>query len=287
MPHLPRCLASVADQVGVEAEHVVRDGASADGTVEWLKAHPGVQFVSEPDAGMYDALNKGFAAATGDIFSWLNADEQYLPGALAAVAGWFASHPEHDLLFGDFLMVDSGGRLLSYRRAMPMRRAFLGASYLYNFSCAMFFRAGLWETTGGFNPGYRIAGDEDFMLRALSAGARPAVYPHPIAAFEFGGENLTSRTEAVREHERIQAGQPSLIRRARIPLNLLRLAEKGLRGGWRVPGPLEYALYVGSAETRTAFRVQRVPTRWPGYAWPYFCHYRRNTTDSATKPPSK
>lgn len=64
LPYLRRCCASVADQAGVETEHLVIDGASTDGTPGWLRAR-GESFISEPDRGMYDALNKGFDRARG------------------------------------------------------------------------------------------------------------------------------------------------------------------------------------------------------------------------------
>src|SRR5688572_31350980 len=81
---LKLCVASVADQ-GVEHEHIVQDGGSDDGTLDWLRIDPRVQAHVEKDAGMYDAINRGLNRATGDIIAHLNCDEQYLPGALPAV----------------------------------------------------------------------------------------------------------------------------------------------------------------------------------------------------------
>ena len=95
---LPRCCASVADQGEALAEHIVADGGSTDGTVEWLKRQRNLRWVSEKDRGMYDAINKGFRMAGGDIVAHLNCDEQYLPGTLAAVADVFARHPGVDIV---------------------------------------------------------------------------------------------------------------------------------------------------------------------------------------------
>src|SRR4051812_15345342 len=79
-------LASVRDQgLGEQVEHVVVDGGSTDGTVELLERAEGVRFISEPDRGLSDAMNKGVAMARGDYVGWLNADDFYLPGALAPV----------------------------------------------------------------------------------------------------------------------------------------------------------------------------------------------------------
>src|SRR5882757_1252682 len=113
---LKLCIASVADQQTVDVEHIVQDACSDDGTQEWLAADPRVRAFFEKDAGMYDAINRGLRRAGGDILAYLNCDEQYLPGALARVAEFFAQHPEIDVLFGDALLVDRRGAPLSYRR---------------------------------------------------------------------------------------------------------------------------------------------------------------------------
>ena len=80
------CIASVADQ-GVELEHIVQDAESDDGTLDWLPQDRRVKAFVEKDQGMYDAVNRGLRRASGDILAYLNCDEQYLPGALAMVAG--------------------------------------------------------------------------------------------------------------------------------------------------------------------------------------------------------
>ena len=95
---LKLCVASIADQQGVELEHIVQDAGSDDGTLTWLPQDARVQAFVETDAGMYDAVNRGLRRATGDILAYLNCDEQYLPGALASVARFFQTHPEVDLV---------------------------------------------------------------------------------------------------------------------------------------------------------------------------------------------
>lgn len=83
---LKLCIASVADQ-GIPVEHIVQDAGSDDGTLDWLPQDARVRAFIEKDQGMYDAINRGFRRATGDIFAWLNCDEQYLPGR------WSPSRP--------------------------------------------------------------------------------------------------------------------------------------------------------------------------------------------------
>src|SRR5271169_5435610 len=101
---LKLCVASVADQ-GVEVEHIVQDSCSDDGTLDWLLTDPRVKAYAEKDAGMYDAVNRGLRRASGQILSYLNCDEQYLPGTLQEVENYFDHHPDVEMLFGDALVV--------------------------------------------------------------------------------------------------------------------------------------------------------------------------------------
>src|SRR5688572_33328672 len=94
---LKLCIASVADQPGVQVEHIVQDAGSDDGTQDWLPHDKRVKAFIEKDAGMYDAINRGWQRAAGDVVSQLNCDEQYLPGALQAVGEYFQHHPETDI----------------------------------------------------------------------------------------------------------------------------------------------------------------------------------------------
>src|ERR1700694_5003916 len=106
LPWLKLCVASVADQVGVEIEHIVQDAGTGGDLEIWAASQPSLRLFVEPDAGMYDAINRGLRRATGEICAYLNCDEQYLPGALQAVEKFFQSHPEVDMVFGDVVMVD-------------------------------------------------------------------------------------------------------------------------------------------------------------------------------------
>ena len=106
------CAASVADQrgEGLTVEHLVQDSLSGPEIAEALRPYPGAQLFSEKDEGMYDAINRGWERASGDILCWLNCDEQYLPGALNAVAHYFRQHPDTEVLIADALVVDTAER---------------------------------------------------------------------------------------------------------------------------------------------------------------------------------
>jgi glycosyltransferase involved in cell wall biosynthesis len=148
---LERALDSLAGQGYPHLEVIVVDGASTDGTVALLKSRGDVvsRFLSEPDDGQTQALNKGFAMATGEVFGWLNCDERYRPGTLARVGEAFAGDPELDLVFGHRLVVDlQGVELVRLRQpALHPRHYALYASGLL-FSDATFWKADLHRRTG-------------------------------------------------------------------------------------------------------------------------------------------
>src|SRR5713101_2181320 len=96
-------LRSVLSQDAKAYEVIVQDGGSNDGTLEILHRYGGdISYVSEPDAGQSDALNRAIQRANGDIIGWLNADDIYTPGAFRLVADAFIQYPSADLVYGDF-----------------------------------------------------------------------------------------------------------------------------------------------------------------------------------------
>lgn len=261
LPYLRRCCASVRDQTGIEVEHLVLDGASTDGTPEWL-ATQDVSFVSEPDGGMYAALNKGLDRAPGEVVGHLNADEQYLPGALAAVARVFAEHPEVDLVFGDALLVNPDGQLLAFRKAYPLRWPYLAAGQLYALTCTLFYRRRILAAGHRFDPRYRMMGDVEFIVRLLRAGYRPLHLKHYLAAFTMTGENLSTHPRANAELQMLRATLPTWARVARPGLEALRLAEKWWSGAYRERAPLRYELYPEAADRRHLHESRNLSHRW-------------------------
>jgi glycosyltransferase involved in cell wall biosynthesis len=109
------CIASVVRQSYPDLEYIIIDGGSTDDSVSIIQHHQDqiMFWVSEPDEGQSDAINKGLRKATGDIVAWLNADDYYLPGAFATVAGAYQAHPEASFYFGDGLRVDESGKPIS------------------------------------------------------------------------------------------------------------------------------------------------------------------------------
>lgn len=112
--YLETTLRSVLDQNYPAIEYLVADGGSTDGSVEVLQRYTDrlAWWVSEPDRGQTDALNKGFARARGEILAWLNSDDTYEPGAIAAAVAYLTAHPEIGMVYADTHFIDENGRPL-------------------------------------------------------------------------------------------------------------------------------------------------------------------------------
>lgn len=265
--YLPFCTRSVSDQKELAGplEHWVMDGGSTDGSTDWLQQnHPSGYWLSEQDQGMYDAINKGLDRCQGSIISYLNCDEQYLPGTLAHVAAFFENHPECDILFGDALLIRPDGSYLASRRGYPPRWYFMGASQLYVLSCTMFFRRSVIKNGLRFNPEWRAVGDLDFVLRTIAAGFKLKHQPRYTSAFVMTGENLGGGAIALEELMSIRQAMPSWVRRLRFPLNVARLGLKLISGAYGSDRGRTYAVYTGLNPTaRTTFTIERTQHGWP------------------------
>jgi glycosyltransferase involved in cell wall biosynthesis len=192
-----QCLGSVANQNHLSREHVVIDGASTDDTLKILQSHQAqiAALVSEPDRGIYDALNKGVAIATGDVIGLLHADDVYASDqVLAAVADAF-KNPDVEAVYGDLQYVSRAdvSRVIRYWRAGGFSKPKLARGWMPPHP-TLFLRRGVYERVGLFNTRYRIAADYDFMLRVLGGlNADQVVYlPEVLVKMRMGGASNRS-----------------------------------------------------------------------------------------------
>jgi ADP-heptose:LPS heptosyltransferase len=276
----------VWSQRGVEILHLIVDGASTDGTVLWLAdtlgptgtwtqapmgGQPAVQvcWVSQLDAGLYDALNRGFAGLDADVLGWLNADEQYLPGALEFAVQWFGKHPTRHLLFGDFLLLDADGRPCARRRISPVRWPYVAASHLYGHSCAMFFRRQIWAAGFHFDASFKAAGDAEWVVRVLKAGFRAGTTSRPLAAFRLGPGRLSETPAALEEAERVRASALRWLRPLSGVIHVTRRIEQVLRGVWRPTRSFRAHLFwPGPRVAQVTIEARSLSARWPRVARP-------------------
>ena len=143
------------------------DAGSTDGTLDLLRNTPSItRWQSAPDKGQADAINRGFAQATGTIYGWLNCDDLYVPGALRLVADYFIRHPDILFLYGDALAIDMRGR--SYGLRINVRAG--DAKMLANdgdfvVQPAAFWRAILWDLVGPLDEELNYTLDYEWFLR--------------------------------------------------------------------------------------------------------------------------
>ena len=169
--YIEELIRSLETQTYQDYEHIVVDGRSSDGTVAILKRHENrsnFRWVSEPDSGMYEALNKGFSMAKGEIQAFLPADDLYLPWTFGLVAQRFDGNRNADIVYGDTLISRMDGRYaMVYFNPNPSILSKLLLTYTPA-TTPFFWRRKIFEELGGFDPRFKIAGDYDFVARASS-----------------------------------------------------------------------------------------------------------------------
>ena len=190
--NIARCVESVS---GTGAEHILMDNCSTDHTVETAqRINPAIRVFSEPDKGIYDAMNRGAERASGEILAWLNADDYYLPGTVEKVTEYFAEHPETELLYGNLRV---NGRIVR----PPAGIASFGGFRVFH--PAVFVRREIFEKYGPFNLNYPICADLAFFLKAGRSGVKFTHLDEPLTDFALGGVSTAGRRKTAREVSRI------------------------------------------------------------------------------------
>jgi glycosyltransferase len=215
------CLSSVAQQTWTNREHVLIDGISTDGTMDVLARHRqglGV-LVSEPDRGIYDALNKGIAHASGDVVGFLHADDVFAgPEVLARIGAAF-DNPDVCGTYGDLQYVrrDDVGRVVRHWRTRPFSHRRLEWGWMPPHP-TLYVRREWYERIGGFDTRYRIAADYDSILKLFREPAFKALYlPEVLVRMRLGGASNRSLG--------------NILRKSREDLDALRRSGIGALGG--------------------------------------------------------
>jgi glycosyltransferase involved in cell wall biosynthesis len=189
---IERCLVSVRDQLGVDVQHIVVDGASTDKTVDICRSHLADlhDFISEPDKGIYDGMNKGISRVTGDVVCFLNADDHYSSSsALRLVKEVFDSNSSLEAVTANvsyFSAKDPTQTVRTYNsgRFRPSRLQ-IGLMPAHP---ATFFRKSVYDRHGEFKTDYRIAADFEFIARVFKDGKINYQYlPEVIVRMQTGG----------------------------------------------------------------------------------------------------
>ncbi|QSH40368.1 glycosyltransferase family 2 protein [Lentisphaerota bacterium ZTH] len=181
--HLEQAMLSVLEQDYDNFEYIVIDGGSTDGSVEIIRKYQDrlTYWISEPDGGIYDAMNKGIVKATGDIVGMINSDDFYLPGAFQKAADAFQKKDlNNHILWGD-VQYEIQGLVKGFRPENITMGAFAPHP-------SMFCPKRIYEKAGLYDTSFRFLGDYDFMYRAINKFKISPIYiPETIAFFREGG----------------------------------------------------------------------------------------------------
>ena len=212
---LKLCIASVADQEGVQLEHIVQDAGSDDGTLDWLPQDQRVKAFVEKDSGMYDAVNRGYRRASGEILAYLNCDEQYLPGALAAVCDFFEKHSDVEVALAGTIVVDGSGNYVCHRHSMVPHPAHIWFRFPVLTSSVFIRRKVIQERGLFFDTKWRDLGDFHWIKALMKNRVPMAVMDTFTSVFADTGENMNLKPNAIREKAETAAMVPFGLRLTR------------------------------------------------------------------------
>ena len=190
---LELAIQSLAAQNYLDCEHIIIDGGSTDGTKEVIQKYPGIRFVSAPDDGMYQALNKGLDVAGGEIISFLNTDDLYGENIFRGVAKNFED-PDVMAVAGRAIVFSElpDGRTEIVDQYSPEEISLMESSTIgSNFFNAWFFRRSVFDRIGKFKAHYKVAGDRDFMFRFALNDLKYMAIPDLVYKYRKHEDSLT------------------------------------------------------------------------------------------------
>jgi glycosyltransferase involved in cell wall biosynthesis len=194
---LEATIQSVLGQSYPRIEYIIVDGGSTDGSVEIIQKYESrlSWWRSEKDNGQTDAINKGLARASGGVLAWLNSDDTYAPGAIAAAVKAFDEDAGCGLIYGGANYINEAGRIIGKFPAAQTDYRRLRAGYVHIPQQASFFRADLWRSLGPLDTSFYFAMDYDLWVR-IAAHSRVKYVPEIWANFRL---HTTAKTIAADE----------------------------------------------------------------------------------------
>lgn len=181
--YLREAIDSVLSQSHPEIECLVMDGGSKDGTTEILESYGDrIAWVSEPDRGQSDAIQKGFSRATGRLVGWLNADDLLMPDAIRKVCAAAEQHPDAVLFFGENDQMDASGQSIGTIRSVDVDYDIMRTARGRTVQPGSFYRRWAVAAAGGVDPSFYMVMDVDLWIRLLRHG-RAIRIPENLARF--------------------------------------------------------------------------------------------------------
>ncbi|MBD1387122.1 glycosyltransferase [Mucilaginibacter rigui] len=195
---IERTMLSVLNQIYIGIEYIVVDGASNDGTLDIIKNYEDriAKLVSEKDKGIYDAMNKGLALATGDYVIFMNSGDEFY--ANDTVAKVFATAPDADIYYGETEMVNNERESLGRRRHQAPDK-FNWRSFKYGMSVshqAIYIRRSLTEP---YDPKYQLSADIDWIIRAAKKAKKIVKVDGYVAKYLVGGMSKAKHKQSLLE----------------------------------------------------------------------------------------
>lgn len=187
---IEKTIRSVIDQTYRNIEYLVIDGGSTDGTLDIIRENENyiAYWLSEPDRGIYDAMNKGIVLCRGEIIGIINSDDWYLPDAIEQVVKAYREHRDVDVFFGDLLTVDrDGGHVEEIKGSLESITSDMTLNH------PTVFITGETFARNPFRMDLKIVADYELMLRLYLAGAKFHYLGVPMACFTRGGKSYNHR----------------------------------------------------------------------------------------------
>jgi len=198
--YIEDCIQSALNQNYPNFEHIIIDGDSTDGTIEILKKYPHLKWISEPDEGQSDAINKGFGMATGDIIAWLNSDDVCCPNVFSKINNYFTKNKECMWVCGNVLFTDKKLNITSRKKPFYSK-------FLLHFASASvyqpnnFFRRKILDEIGYLKNNFHAIMDKEWFSR-ISKKYKPHLINLDIAKFRWHETNKSVSKKNSEHYER-------------------------------------------------------------------------------------
>lgn len=199
---IEKTIKSVIEQTGCETEYIIVDGASNDGTLEIIERYGAFidRWITEPDNGIFDAMNKGIEMATGDVIAFLNSDDWYEEKALKIVSDAFKNYDCDCVCCGNYVRKKDGITVYYDVSNKNIEELFIHMIYYHS---AIFCRKDFFSKKHNFDLRYKIAADYDWFLKAVKRGLRIKNINSPVFTFNYGGISSVNEIECASEARQI------------------------------------------------------------------------------------
>ena len=200
---LEETIKSVLNQTYENIEYIIIDGGSTDKTLDILKKYENAidYFISEPDKGMYDALNKGFSVATGKLINFCNSDDVFYSNNVIENIVKNYNKENFDCCYGYAEFTDANNKHLSYHYSLPFKKRYIVTLGSFFIQPTFFWTKDIMQKSGLFNLEYKIASDRDFIGRILLISNNVARIDSILVKFRKHGESFGDKNSEIASRE--------------------------------------------------------------------------------------